>query len=587
MGNQQSVEQSPEARQLAQREAEAYIAAFNVKMDRLRDEAIEKLLQESVLPKATKTNQSGAGKPGAAINSFGLEHNSTAHAGAAQSGAESDSSSITVTPALPSKKEKVKRMADVETASEEDGEHGTGPRKRKRTSRPRAVKKVNPPPFKASIKALAESGTIKVTGSTADLDNAAVAKIKKCLERAKHPSAPEGEAKAALLLASQWMARYNVTQAEVLAHEPPDVQRKYAGQSIVSITRTDEDKSKNVRHYAFVDNLLFAMETYFDCKSYTTSYGSSLHLTFYGIAENTVAAAMALEMAYNLICEWARKFKGVGSKNSYCLGTSRELERMAEAWKAAEENASKKAERDALATRLQQEAAERQAQVDRLAPFQQCPNEVVAEPNECVGKNGLTNGHSLHGKGAADNPIFLDSDGESAGEDILGHDSMFVDLADDESDDDCIDADFTGDNGDGMNDLGDVDEEINKLIKREPRSADASPPPSSSPYPSPRPQNTPTAPKQHPQSNSDGEAHQDASNQSESKTGLGSTWASHMQLVTFRETATKIADEYVKDRGLKLRSARSRSNEVRDWDAYDRGVEDGKKIDVHRKTIKQ
>ena len=46
----------------------------------------------------------------------------------------------------------------------------------------------------------------------------------------------------------------------------------------------------------------------------------SLELTFYGIAENTVAAAISFEMAYNLIAEWARPYKGVGSKNGYSLG---------------------------------------------------------------------------------------------------------------------------------------------------------------------------------------------------------------------------------------------------------------------------
>ncbi|KAL5325510.1 hypothetical protein ACEPPN_006637 [Leptodophora sp. 'Broadleaf-Isolate-01'] len=77
------------------------------------------------------------------------------------------------------------------------------------------------------------------------------------------------------------------------------------------------------------------MKRFFDCKFYSTTNYSSLELTFYGITENTVAAAMSFEMAYNLIAEWARPYKGVGSKNSYSLGVSDELNRMAVKEKAA------------------------------------------------------------------------------------------------------------------------------------------------------------------------------------------------------------------------------------------------------------
>jgi len=48
------------------------------------------------------------------------------------------------------------------------------------------------------------------------------------------------------------------------------------------------------------------MQIFFDCKSYSTRKYTSVEWTFYGIAENTIAAAMAFEMAYNLIIEWAR-----------------------------------------------------------------------------------------------------------------------------------------------------------------------------------------------------------------------------------------------------------------------------------------
>lgn len=142
-------------------------------------------------------------------------------------------------------------------------------RKRKKTTR-----QYEPTPalYKASVKALAESSTITVMGSTADIDNDLMLRMKKCIERANHSNTPEAEAKRALHHASRLMGQYNVTQAEVLAHEPPDVQRQYAGQSVVSIIRIDGDKTKPVRHVGFVDEVCKAMRLFFDCKHYSTAF---------------------------------------------------------------------------------------------------------------------------------------------------------------------------------------------------------------------------------------------------------------------------------------------------------------------------
>jgi hypothetical protein len=60
-----------------------------------------------------------------------------------------------------------------------------------------------------------------------------------------------------------------------------------------------------------------------------------------------------------------------------------------------------------------------------------------------------------------------------------------------------------------------------------------------------------------------------------------------MQLATFRATATKIADEYLEGKGVKLHNPSARSTVIRDRNAYSQGVRDSKKIDVHRKRIKE
>ena len=136
----------------------------------------------------------------------------------------------------------------------------------------------------------------------------------------------------------------------------------------MSIQRVGGYKSKSVLDQSYVDTLCCAIKRFFDCGFYsTTNY--SLELTFYGIAENTVATAMSFEMAYNLITEWARAQKGIGSKNSYSLSISHELSRIAAKERATEEAQAKKVERDAIAAKAKQEEVERPTQLGRLALF--------------------------------------------------------------------------------------------------------------------------------------------------------------------------------------------------------------------------
>lgn len=123
------------------------------------------------------------------------------------------------------------------------------------------------------------------------------------------------------------MTQFKINTSEVFAHLPASDQQKHAGHSVVRITCVDEDRTKPVKYFAYVSFLAQAMEKVFNDISYTSKPKDSRRLDwiFNGIAENTVAAAMAFEMVFKLIAEWARSRKGVASKNSYCLGTSQEL----------------------------------------------------------------------------------------------------------------------------------------------------------------------------------------------------------------------------------------------------------------------
>lgn len=62
-------------------------------------------------------------------------------------------------------------------------------------------------------------------------------------------------------------------------------------------------------------------------------------------------------------------------------------------------------------------------------------------------------------------------------------------------------------------------------------------------------------------------------------------WASSMQLTIFRENANRIADDYLKSRGVELSKPKSRYSGVSDYSAYLQGTRRSKKIDIRRKRI--
>ncbi|ETS84404.1 hypothetical protein PFICI_02429 [Pestalotiopsis fici W106-1] len=421
------------------------------------------------------------------------------------------------------------------------------PRKR-RTRRSGALPKKLPAPlYKATVKELADKVRTK-SSSTANIDKAITERIKKCLERANHPNTPEAEAKTALHLASRWMAQNNVTQAELLAHEAPEQQKQYAGQSIVAIIRLDGDKYKSVRQQSYVGALMSAMNTFFDCKSYTTMGRSSLHLTFYGIAENTVAAAMAFEMVYNSIAEWARPYKGVASKNSYAHGFCNELLRLAVKEKNDEMMQARKAESDATAARAREEENERLRQLSRLAPGREDRTGALSDSEPPTVK-------AEHG----------DTTDESDDERDCSEVKLPTTEADTDSDD-FLEPDFDDTDEKPLGAFDDLEVEIKKSVKieRSPSVVFLGEKCVAPDFVSPG-------------KTKDGILETDDA-EPESK------WASHSQLVTFRKTALQIADDYLQDQDLKLRK-KSAQTSIKDRAAYNQGKEDSKKVDVHRKRI--
>ncbi|CZR69577.1 uncharacterized protein PAC_19477 [Phialocephala subalpina] len=227
--------------------------------------------------------------------------------------------------------------------------------------------------------------------------------------------------------------------------------------------------------------------------------------------------------------------------------------------KAAEEVQAEKAERDAIATKRKQEEAERQAQLARLAPFPEALNKLSSlEPSDS--------------KRIEDDDV----DGNPSPPDERAN----------ESSEDYIEPDFKVEDEYNANSFGDLDKEISKLIKPKPLSSEASfglylslfAPRTQSNIPSPLPKREPIPARP-------AETEQKSNEPPELEPELESQWASQMQLVTFRAIATKIADEYLEDRGVTLHNRSAKSTMIRDRNAYNQRVKDSKKIDVYRKRI--
>lgn len=432
-------------------------------------------------------------------------------------------------------------MPDFMFVHEDPAESDSRPRKRQ--AQERAQPKLTPTLYKASVTTFADTGTIRVSSSTAGIDDTILQRIKKCLQRANHKNTPEPEAKAAFYLASRLMGQYNVSQAEVLAHEPPSTQQQYAGQSVVSINRADGSMN-TVNNQGFVDDLTFAMDGFFDCKSYSTRKYASVEWTFYGIAENTVAAAMAFEMAYNVISEWARPYKGKASKSSYCIGVAQELHRMAKVEERNQEKQAAEAEGASLHMQVEQEEAQRRAELDRLAFFPSSLNETVRNSTDGLSRTGN------------------DDDEDTSGDEAT--------------------PDFVEEGGIHLDPQADFDAEIMRLVKPEPEDTLSSVVRVSSPPSPTTPANNAKAlPNQDAASKSPSTIKQEEDGQPDCKT----LWASSMQLTTFRANASRIADDFLKDQGVKLSKSTSQYSRISDYSAYLQGTRDSKKIDVRGKRI--
>ncbi|CAI7617094.1 unnamed protein product [Penicillium pancosmium] len=195
--------------------------------------------------------------------------------------------------------------------------------------------------------------------TASQVDRALLEKIRKCLDRAYHINASEAEARTALLISQRLMTEHNLTRADIIANDAKEPKAHHGGKSTVRIEKI-AGSSRRVIREAFVERLAAAI--------YSSDFGTYVDWTFFGIASNTIAAAMAFEMVHNLILDWACHYKGGPSAFSYQIGVADGLRKMAKREKQNEfQSAPKIKTTVAQSPKCEEESGRNGKKVDELS----------------------------------------------------------------------------------------------------------------------------------------------------------------------------------------------------------------------------
>ncbi|KAJ7497346.1 hypothetical protein FB451DRAFT_1386612 [Mycena latifolia] len=491
-----------------------------------------------------------------------------------------------------------KYESSIDSDSESDN-YAEPPKKKARKSNPRTGKG---PSTKAEVTILATDRSSSNKSETQQrldqIGDAVIGRIRKALALASHDQTGEDEARAALRMASKLLERHNVTQADILSQETESEQLKRAGTSVVSIKNTVKPTTA-VSLELWTNTLAAAMDTFFDCQSYNTKFNGKrpkVDWTFYGLAEQTVAAAHAFEMTYNLISAWSLKpnvGKGVHAKKQLLSHGRRAwfvfsdhadsswfltvvgilgLYGMAKKEKEEDKQRAIKKEQALLKARQEQEAAEDNSRMERLkgpeaetiaGPSTQTkikaeepPIDVKPELDRRVKIEEIDDEDDFGGQRAFDQADWMPEnlapeDNDAAdGPAFEGFDEVAPDFNDSDNDEDLLDLDAE-----------------KPMLKRQesiaPELGSMAPPASIVPL-----------------------SEHNVKDEPEEE----SPWSSVGQLVAFRESSIAIGDDYLKKQGIKLvKGRKAKALEFKDSDArriYQLGKQDAKKIDVRQKQLK-
>ncbi|KAL8291406.1 hypothetical protein RQP46_002384 [Phenoliferia psychrophenolica] len=383
------------------------------------------------------------------------------------------------------------------------------------------------------------------------------------------------EAKQAFRMASQLMAKVNLSMADILASESEEEKDKRAGETIVRITPREGTK---VLFLDWMRTCRSAVKDAFLVKAYkSVSYhgGQVLDLHFYGLATNAAAAASAYEMVQNLILEMSLRrtdLKGQVGFNSYRRGVARGLLESAREERKREEQDAEELEQRLIAA---SDAQAEKARVDELARlagpssrlYSSAESSTLPTPKPPTPTSSIPPAPPLSPFAAEESDsAWLRREAPIVNATAPKGTKTYTTTFDSDSDltDPDSDSDSDGDEGapspaaSASGGGGGSDWAPNPSPAPLSRSASPRSPSSFAPRP-------PSPP------------HEDAT----------ATWTSPGQLALFRSTADAIADSFIKSQGVKLRKHKGRKRKALKYDskAYKAGKEDAKKIDLKRKRI--
>lgn len=367
-----------------------------------------------------------------------------------------------------------------------------------------------------------------------------VERIKKCFERADHVNANENEARAAIMMASKYMKQHNIQRADLLEHENQSTRAARGGMSNVNIWPAKNDMA--VRNQTWVNDLICAMEKFFDCTSYSTDLGDNIEWTFYGIAEHTISAAIAFEMCHNLIQEWSGPYTSVAARNSYSLGVADGLCRLAEQEKIDTEKAARDSERKAFAARLKDEDLKAARELERLRDPPPAPTSTPTPPASSPEK-------------AAEPADYIDYDMDGFDDDGSSDNEAMPDFNDQTA-------------ATVLDTAADFDTEMSQFIlpEHDPEPIETRVERRCGPHP--------------PRAKSLMQPEQAGLDQEET-----AEWSSTKQLSTYRNYAKEIEDSVLKEKGIKLVKGRRAKRCVKDRDVFRIGRKDAEKINVKAARI--
>ncbi|KAJ3740806.1 hypothetical protein DFH05DRAFT_1507128 [Lentinula detonsa] len=492
---------------------------------------------------------------------------------------------------------------DNASIDDDDDDDFVPTRKAKAKKKPKD-KSLPKPPSKATVTILADE-YIEGNQSLENVDQTTLERVKKALNLSRHPETTEHEAHQALRLAMKLMEKLNVTQAQVLeSMEGKEERLKQAGQSVVTVS-CQEGKNMYVQAWAITASR--AISRIFDVKHYTKVIEKNrIAYTFYGLAPNTVSAAHAFEMVYNLIMQWRitnKEAKGMNAKNAYCRGVADGLHHFSVREKKREKKEAKQTEIRRLEEQKKAEELQRQKEIERLELSNVKTNMKIMIEDEAEEGGNVNASNPFHTFLADPDEYGFSDDSNDAEYDFGNHrddkDDAASDLREGLDTEEAREEDAVAPDLRVKEEVYDIDldELQNRSDERARKQAEN---PELALYEAKKERDIHRVKKE----NREDETMQDVKPKVEMDEGVIKTeqqdvkveeadvpsWQSAGALIAFRETSVLLANEYLKNRKLKLRKRRKqaalRFNDSNAKDSYDRGWEDSKKIDLKRKRIK-